>query len=158
LNRFFLLCTFFLCAQYLFAQIKIKPGSVQDILNHYYLFGKALSDSDLKKAAEKAKKLKTEIIKNSFSSHFGSTLIALTSASDIAQLRRVHYQISQKLRQILPFSETLEDVVFVLHCPLVFHDSGAFWLSEDKSIHNPYLDAENKNCGKVVETIKPMVK
>ena len=157
-NRLFLLLPFFLFSENISAQIKAKNGSVQDVLDRYYELGKALSGSETKKALEKAKKLEAEIVSNNFISYFGSTFSALQSASDIAQLRLVYYQLSQKLRKILPYSETLDDVVYVLHCSACFHDSGAFWLSEDKSIHNPYLETENKSCEKFIETIKPMVK
>ena len=140
------------------AQNSVKSGSMQDVLDCYYELGKMLSGSNFKKASEKAKKLETEITKNLFDAYFQQGLSALKLANDDEKLRIAYYQFSKKLRQILPFAETLEDIVFVIHCPMVFQDSGAFWLSEDKSVHNPYSGNENRNCGKVIETIKPMVK
>jgi hypothetical protein len=158
LIRTFLSIFLIISLQNLFAQKSAKTGSIQDVLDRYFDLGKALCNSDLKKALEKAKKLENEIVKNNFNPYFEPNTSALKSATDFEKLRFSHYQFSKKLRQILPFSETLDDVVFVIHCPIVFQDSGAFWLSEDKSIHNPYAGNGNKNCGKVIETIKPMVK
>ncbi len=39
-------------------------------------------------------------------------------------------------------------------CPMANSNKGAYWLSKDKSIRNPYLGKKMLNCGKTQETIK----
>jgi len=48
----------------------------------------------------------------------------------------------------------IDQKVFVEFCPMANNDVGAYWLSEDEEIRNPYFGKEMLNCGSVVEEIK----
>lgn len=38
-------------------------------------------------------------------------------------------------------------------CPMAFNDTGAYWLSDNSSIRNPYFGDKMLTCGKVEETL-----
>jgi len=43
--------------------------------------------------------------------------------------------------------------VYKQYCPMAFDDKGAFWLSSEKQVLNPYFGASMLRCGSVQETI-----
>ena len=47
----------------------------------------------------------------------------------------------------------IDQKVFVEFCPMANNDVGAYWLSEDEEIRNPYFGKEMLNCGSVMEEI-----
>jgi hypothetical protein len=44
--------------------------------------------------------------------------------------------------------------VYKTFCPMAFNDKGAFWVSTDKAVKNPYFGKEMLTCGEVQEVIK----
>jgi Cu(I)/Ag(I) efflux system membrane fusion protein len=56
---------------------------------------------------------------------------------------------------ILEMAETFglnKDVVYKDYCPMAFGDQGAYWLSEQKDITNPYFGSSMLTCGEVKQT------
>lgn len=56
---------------------------------------------------------------------------------------------------ILEMAETFglnKDVVYKDYCPMAFGDQGAYWLSEQKDITNPYFGASMLTCGEIKQT------
>lgn len=47
----------------------------------------------------------------------------------------------------------IDQKVFVEFCPMANNDVGAYWLSEDEEIRNPYFGKEMLNCGSVIDEI-----
>ena len=47
----------------------------------------------------------------------------------------------------------IEGVVYQQYCPMAFDDEGAFWLSRENQIMNPYLPETMLMCGEVIERI-----
>jgi Cu(I)/Ag(I) efflux system membrane fusion protein len=45
--------------------------------------------------------------------------------------------------------------VYLVKCPMANSDKGGYWLSEDKSIDNPYFGGEMLTCGSVVNDVNP---
>lgn len=46
-----------------------------------------------------------------------------------------------------------DDVLFVQFCPMANEGKGAFWLSQDEEINNPYYGAMMLRCGETIERI-----
>ena len=43
--------------------------------------------------------------------------------------------------------------LFVILCPMAFDGKGAYWISDSKSIQNPYMGAKMPTCGEVKEEL-----
>ena len=43
--------------------------------------------------------------------------------------------------------------LFVMFCPMAFDSKGAYWISNSKSIQNPYMGAKMPTCGEVKEEL-----
>ena len=144
--------TFFLAFNFARA---LKVSSVQDVLDSYYKLTKSLAIADQKKAFKAIKELKVEILENGYSKYFEGFLNVNLPVESIADQRNALAICSIELRKILPYAESLEEVVYVVYFPRP-DKSRAIWLSSDLDFVNPYSDS-TKSC-KLMETIKPMVK
>ncbi|MCF8308842.1 MAG: DUF3347 domain-containing protein [Bacteroidales bacterium] len=43
--------------------------------------------------------------------------------------------------------------LYVAYCPMAFDNIGAYWISESKTIRNPYLATKMPNCGEIKEVL-----
>jgi Cu(I)/Ag(I) efflux system membrane fusion protein len=74
------------------------------------------------------------------------------SAKEIEEARKHFSMLSF---HILEMTETFginKEVVYKDYCPMAFGDQGAYWLSEQKDITNPYFGAAMLSCGEVKQT------
>jgi hypothetical protein len=44
-------------------------------------------------------------------------------------------------------------VIYKQFCPMAFDNKGAYWLSSNEEIMNPYFGDKMLHCGKVEETV-----
>lgn len=49
---------------------------------------------------------------------------------------------------------SIDGVLYYQFCPMAFGEEGAYWLSEEKEISNPYLGKKMPDCGEIIEEIK----
>jgi Cu(I)/Ag(I) efflux system membrane fusion protein len=48
-----------------------------------------------------------------------------------------------------------EDTLYVQHCPMADNNEGAYWLSREKDIRNPYFGSKMLRCGSVKQMLTP---
>lgn len=46
-----------------------------------------------------------------------------------------------------------EGDLFAIYCPMAFDGNGAYWISDNKEIQNPYLDENMPTCGEIKEEL-----
>ncbi|UZR93018.1 efflux RND transporter periplasmic adaptor subunit [Chondrinema litorale] len=95
-------------------------------------------------ADEYLKKQKSIIIKHSK---------AINQAKNIDAQRKYFIELSQAiiaLRKAFGGEENL----FVQYCPMADNNNGAYWLSQNKEVRNPYYGDMMLTCGEVKETLK----
>ncbi|HLW31105.1 MAG TPA: efflux RND transporter periplasmic adaptor subunit [Aequorivita sp.] len=77
---------------------------------------------------------------------------AISKTSDIKEQRDHFSSLSAHLiNAIKTFG--INKKVYVDYCPMVNEDSGAFWLSTEKEILNPYYGASMLRCGEISDEI-----
>jgi hypothetical protein len=78
---------------------------------------------------------------------------AVFNADELPQQRAAFEQLSQQLYTLLKSKGGNRGVVYKQFCPMAFDNKGAFWLSEESDIKNPYFGDEMLTCGSVQEEI-----
>lgn len=80
--------------------------------------------------------------------------VTAISNSDEIKVQRNHFkQLSLNLIKALQ-SFGINETVFVEYCPMADSDKGAYWLSKEKQIRNPYFGDAMLKCGEVKQTIE----
>ncbi len=66
--------------------------------------------------------------------------------------RVVFEVISRNFYALLKNTETKNAGVYHAFCPMAFNDKGAYWLSEESEIKNPYFGKKMMECGEVTDS------
>jgi len=70
-----------------------------------------------------------------------------------AEHQREHFMaLSKNIYELIKISKPAETVYYQF-CPMANEGKGAYWLSKENGIKNPYYGSQMLSCGKTVETI-----
>jgi len=75
---------------------------------------------------------------------------------DGIEMKRSHFSdFSNTLTEVIDaFSLKIESPLYLEYCPMAFNDQGAFWISAEKEIRNPYFGDKMLKCGEVKRELK----
>ncbi len=77
----------------------------------------------------------------------------IIDAKSIEKQRAAFASLSRELIALTKKTGLDSGKLYVLHCPMALNDQGAYWLSNNKEIRNPYYGKDMLNCGSVKETV-----
>ncbi|MCS6832610.1 MAG: DUF3347 domain-containing protein [Flammeovirgaceae bacterium] len=122
----------------------------------YLLLKDALVATDGAKAQEEAKKLLTvlqEIGEKQELKSFKEDALHIAETSDVEHQRDHFYTLSKVMYAIVKSIKPTEEEIYKQYCPMAFNDKGAFWLSNEKDIKNPYFGNKMLTCGVIEEKL-----
>lgn len=74
------------------------------------------------------------------------------TTKDIEEARKHFSMLSFHVLEMTETFGVNKTVVYKDYCPMAFGDQGAYWLSEQKEITNPYFGASMLACGEIKQT------
>nr|MBI1231751.1 efflux RND transporter periplasmic adaptor subunit [Cytophagales bacterium] len=77
------------------------------------------------------------------------SLRGMAEARDLATQRTQFELLSDGLIEVIERFGATENQLFKLYCPMAARDEGAFWLSREKEVRNPYFGDQMLTCGEV---------
>ena len=77
----------------------------------------------------------------------------IVDTKDIGHQRDHFITLSSNMYEVLKLTEQ-ETPTYYQFCPMANDGKGAYWLSKDKNIMNPYYGSKMLTCGKTVETME----
>jgi hypothetical protein len=83
-----------------------------------------------------------------------SSLKEIQSSTDIEAQRKAFSNLSDNLYKSVKAFGLGGKEAFYEFCPMAFNNEGAYWLSEQKQIRNPYFGDKMLTCGQVKEKLK----
>lgn len=63
-------------------------------------------------------------------------------------------KVSDQLFDLLKTADLKNAGVYRQHCPMAFNDKGAYWLSGETEIRNPYFGDKMLECGEVTDSLR----
>ncbi|MBL7768589.1 MAG: DUF3347 domain-containing protein [Flavipsychrobacter sp.] len=134
--------------------LRLENPANEILLNPYWKLQAALVESNAfgaRKAAllleEAARQVKDKQV-------IAQKAAAILQESDLEK-QRVHFStISQELIKLVEMDGVREGAVHVAFCPMAMEDKGAFWLSPENEVINPYFGASMLTCGSIEKTIE----
>jgi hypothetical protein len=131
-----------------------KDDNIGTAYTHYIHLKDALVASnaaDAKKAAEDLQKSLSGITE---SKNTADAARVISSSSDLDQQRKAFSTLSNEMTTLVKTSKLSSGTLYVEYCPMANNNEGAFWLSNEKEIKNPYFGNMMLTCGSVKETIR----
>lgn len=133
------------------AYFQVKNGLVKDNLGDAQ---KALTTIDQSLA-----KVNMALVKNQAHDKWMEILKGMKDArtkmgttKDIEEARKHFSMLSFHVLEMTETFGVNKAVVYKDYCPMAFGDQGAYWLSEQKEITNPYFGASMLACGEIKQT------
>ncbi|EON78627.1 putative Co/Zn/Cd efflux system membrane fusion protein [Lunatimonas lonarensis] len=83
------------------------------------------------------------------------SLDKITQTSDVEEQRKHFETLSDNLIEAVEYFGVVDQTLYRQYCPMVFRDEGAYWLSSEKEIRNPYFGDMMLTCGEVKKTYQP---
>lgn len=131
-------------------QGQIDSVSLKTLLQRYYTVKNALVDGNARAAAFTAKEA------SNFATGGDSVLLTISdqfrliSEKQELSLQRTHfYTLSEYMFAVTSKIKPDTASIYQQYCPMAFDDQGAFWLSDEEEIYNPYFGEEMLQCGMV---------
>lgn len=125
--------------------------------NAYTLYLK-LKDALVASNADEAKKAAGELqkslkgVKGSADALAATTKLASTNALD--EQRQIFSTVSNEMSTLVKGGQLSTGALYLEYCPMANGNEGAYWLSNEKQIKNPYFGDKMLKCGSVKETIQ----
>jgi outer membrane murein-binding lipoprotein Lpp len=116
----------------------------------YFQLKDALVNDDAAQAKEKATALADAT--GSYGDQLNEYALAIGETDDIEAQREAFEALSIALYDLAKEGGA-GITVYKQYCPMAFDDKGAFWLSNEKQVLNPYFGASMLRCGMVQEEI-----
>ncbi|MEI6945685.1 DUF3347 domain-containing protein [Paraflavisolibacter sp. H34] len=133
-------------------------GNASGLLPHYYNLKNALVAGDAASAAANAEQLLQtlntidyKVISEGSINALLKDATALSSTKDLKKQRTLFANLSRNLSAVAASVRLTARPVYKLYCPM----KGAYWLSAEKAVQNPYYGSSMLTCGQVVATLQP---
>lgn len=78
---------------------------------------------------------------------------AISQTADPHVQRDRFYSLSQNIYDLVQSTKANETPLYKQFCPMARENKGAFWLSAEKEVMNPYFGDQMLNCGVVQEEL-----
>ena len=135
----------------------------QPSIKAYLALKDAFVQSDVALVAEKSEAFRNALEQMSVSQREASnsywSVLHKTSKSihenvSIEQQRKSFQVLSNHIIEIVENFDNLEQRLTVQFCPMANNDKGAYWLSSEEKIRNPYYGEMMLTCGSVTKVLK----
>ena len=123
---------------------------LKTVLTGYFTLTDALVNDDAGKAKEAATALAAST--GSYAEQLNEYILAIGETDNIEEQREAFEALSISIYDLAK-AGVAGLTVYKQYCPMAFDDKGAFWLSDEKQVLNPYFGASMLRCGSVQETI-----
>ena len=134
-------------------EAQISDATLNAVYPHYLTLAEALVTENTAQARISANAIAvgTESLGSGNSIYTQAKRIAESDQLD--ELRTLFSPLSNELIEKIKAAGVSSGAVYVEFCPMAFNDKGGYWLSDKKTIRNPYYGDEMLNCGTVKETL-----
>jgi hypothetical protein len=133
---------------------EFKDEKVGTAYMHYLHLKDALVASNAAEAKKAAGELEKSLttIPNGKMAEDAAKKIA--STSDLKAQRKLFSALSNEITTVVKASKLASGSLYVEYCPMANNNEGAYWLSNEKEIKNPYFGDMMLRCGSVQETVQ----
>ena len=127
------------------------------LIEGYLAIKNALVETNAKAASFAAENLRYELkeSKNTVLAKFLKELHQIEEVEEVENQRTVFENLSKHIYLLIKTKQLNNMELYYQYCPMAFDDKGAYWISEEEAVFNPYFGDKMLRCGKVVETLIP---
>jgi hypothetical protein len=133
---------------------KFKDDELGTAYGHYIHLKDALVASNAEEAKKAASDLQKALGSIPSAKRASEEAAKVSSASDLENQRKAFSGLSNEMASLVKNGKLASGSLYVEYCPMANNNEGAYWLSNEKQIKNPYFGDAMLKCGSVKETIQ----
>ena len=135
--------------------LDIDKNVANSILSNYYTIKDALVETDSEAAKSEAEKLFASIEENKSGLLQKIRIDAkkILNTSDVKEQRKHFESLSHNVYEMVKITKANNSTVYRQYCPMAMNNKGAYWLSSEEKIRNPYFGNMMLKCGSIEETL-----
>lgn len=88
-----------------------------------------------------------------YTSMITSSAKGLAGENSLTEMRKEFEMIADNLWQLTRVVKYDGQKLFWQYCPMAFNNRGAYWISSERQVRNPYFGDEMLECGKVADSL-----
>ena len=134
--------------------VMFKDEKVGAAYAHYVHLKDALVASKSDEAKRAASELQKSLTSLSNSKKAAESASKIAAATDLEAQRKEFSTLSNEMTSLVKVSKPSMGSIYLKYCPMANNNQGAYWLSNEKQIKNPYFGDAMLTCGSVKETIQ----
>ena len=130
----------------------IQTREVSGVVDGYLKLKDALVASN----ADEARQIAISMVDIADAGDMPQVIQAVTEISNTTDLeaQREHFErFSTSLYEQIKNGKELDQTLYQQYCPMAFDNKGAYWLSAQEEIRNPYFGDRMLKCGRVQEAL-----
>ena len=137
--------------------------SFQPVIDAYIKLKDALTKSDVLLASNMSEAFRKALEQipvserektNNYWAILHKTSKGITENVDVAHQRKQFQVLSDKLIAMVKNFDKVNSKLYVQFCPMADNNNGAYWLSKDEKVINPYFGEAMLRCGEVKQVIE----
>lgn len=131
----------------------IDSASLKKMMVNYFAIKNALVDGNREAASKTGFGALEQMPKSDDNvlSNISKNFKLIGESSELEKQREYFYPLSELVYAVVSKQKPDTATLFKQFCPMAFDDTGAWWLSEEREVVNPYFGEEMLNCGMVQE-------
>ena len=132
-----------------------KITSLSEVVEHYIRVKDELVKTNPESVAEKAIEFHSGLSKTA-DTKFNSLkpfIKTIKDTKDVEAQRLAFKDLSAEVFEMVKKEQGSKTKLYKQFCPMAFDNTGAFWLSTEKEILNPYFGDKMLHCGYVKEEL-----
>jgi len=135
------------------AMVMFKDPKLGKAYEHYIHVKNSLVASDNEEAKASAIELSQALRNAKVSTASIEAATKLGNTSDLDEQRKLFSTLSNEMATLVKDGKLSMGMLYLEYCPMANNNSGAYWLSNEKEIKNPYFGDKMLKCGSVKEMI-----
>lgn len=133
-------------------EAKFTSDQVAAFYDAYNDLKTALVNSDSQMAREAAVLLKTTLEGVETGAPLEEAVSAIAGSDDLEKQREYFEAVTAGVKTVVENNIT-EGTLYYQYCPMAFNGKGAYWISNEEKVFNPYFGDKMLKCGTVDQKI-----
>lgn len=134
-------------------EAEFNDPKVEAIFDQYINVESALVNTDAETTSSESSKLLMLLKDNESDAEVLAAVENMQKSDDIEAQRKNFAQVTESMETMLKGS-LKSGTIYKQFCPMAFDNTGAYWLSTNREILNPYFGDKMLKCGRVDSEIK----
>lgn len=131
-----------------------KDQKLAAAYKHYALLKDALVGSDKAEAKKAADALQKSLVLVKDGKKAAGEAAKVSASSSLDDQRKAFSSLTNEMTSLLKGGKLSMGELYIDYCPMANNNKGAYWISSEKEIKNPYFGSKMLKCGSVKETIQ----